>query len=39
MSKMAVKIMKLTQLWRKQPSSEHLTTPRVMARVLSHQGN
>lgn len=30
--------MKLTQLWRKHPSSEHLTTPRVMARVFVKQG-
>lgn len=38
MFKMAVEIMKLTQLWRKQPSSEHLTTPRVMARVFVAPG-
>lgn len=30
--------MKLIQLWRKHPSSEHLTTPRVMARVFVKQG-
>ncbi|EKT62959.1 VOC family protein [Providencia burhodogranariea] len=29
---------KINQLWRKNPTSEHLTSPRVMARVFIHPG-